>query len=60
MTAVKTYEKYAIEAAINGDDRAAYNAMMVHPLIGDFENSVACYKEMKDAHREFLPQFLGK
>ncbi len=60
MTAVKTYEKYAIEAAVNGDDRAAYNAMMVHPLIGDFENSVACYKEMKDAHREFLPQFLGK
>ena len=60
MTAVKTYEKYAIEAAMNGDDRAAYNAMMVHPLIGDFENSVACYKEMKDAHREFLPQFLGK
>ena len=60
MTTVKTYEKYAIEAAMNGDDRAAYNAMMVHPLIGDFENSVACYKEMKDAHREFLPQFLGK
>lgn len=60
MTTVKTYEKYAIEAAMNGNDRAAYNAMMVHPLIGDFENSVACYKEMKDAHREFLPQFLGK
>lgn len=60
MTAVKAYEKYAIEAAINGDDLAAYNAMTVHPLIGDFENSVACYREMKDAHREFLPQFLGK
>lgn len=60
MTVVKTYEKYTVEAGMNGDDRAAYNAMMVHPLIGDFKKSRDCYEEMKDAHREFLPQFLGK
>lgn len=58
MTAVKTYEKYTVEAAVTGSDRAAYNAMMVHPLIGDFANARACYEEMKDAHREYLPQFL--
>ena len=58
MTVVKAYEKYTVEAAISGDDRAAYNAMMLHPLIGDFANARACYEEMKDAHREFLPQFL--
>lgn len=58
MTAVKAYEKYTVLAAMTGDDLAAYNAMMVHPLIGDFENARACYREMKDAHREYLPQFL--
>ena len=58
MTTVKAYEKYTVEAALTGSDIAAYNAMMVHPLIGDFENSRACYREMKDAHREYLPQFL--
>ncbi len=58
MTAVKAYEKYTVEAAITGSDLAAYNAMMVHPLIGDFANARACYEEMKNAHREYLPQFL--
>ena len=58
MTAVKAYEKYTVEAAISGDDHMAYNAMMVHPLIGDFKNARACYNEMKNAHREYLPQFL--
>jgi len=58
MTSVKAYEKYTIEAALTGSDTAAYNAMMVHPLIGDFARSRACYEEMKDAHREFLPEFI--
>ena len=60
MTVVKSYEKYTVEAGMNGDDIAAYNALMVHPLIGDFAKARDCYEEMKDAHREFLPQFLGK
>ena len=58
MTSIKAYEKYTIEAAVTGNDIAAYNAMMVHPLIGDFARSRACYEEMKDAHREFLPEFI--
>ena len=58
MTAVKAYEKYTIEAAVTGSDTAAYAAMTVHPLIGDFARAKACYEELKDAHREFLPQFL--
>ena len=58
MTCIKAYEKYTIEAAVTGSDTAAYNAMMVHPLIGDYAKSRACYEELKDAHREFLPQFI--
>ena len=60
MTAVKAYEKYTVEAGMTGDLHAAYNAMMIHPLIGDFARAKACFEELKDAHREYLPQFLGK
>lgn len=58
MTTIKAYEKYTVAAAVSGNDYDSYNAMMIHPLIGDFEKARACYEEMKDAHREFLPQFL--
>lgn len=57
MRTVKAYEKYAVEAAISGDDEAAHNAMMLHPLIGDFENAVECYEEMKMAHLPYLSRF---
>ncbi len=57
MRIVKAYEKYTVEAAMNGDDEAAMNALMVHPLIGDYENAKACYEEMKVAHRNYLERF---
>jgi 6-phospho-beta-glucosidase len=57
MQSVKAYEKYAVEAALNGDDEAAMKALMVHPLIGDYENAKACYEEMKVAHRNYLERF---
>ena len=60
MTVVKAYEKYTVEAALTGDDGAAYNAMMLHPLIGDFKNARACYEELKKAHAQYLPQFRRK
>ncbi len=60
MKVVKEYEKYTVEAAVNGDDRAAMNALMIHPLIGDYERARKCYYEMKQAHMEYLPQFFNK
>ena len=54
---VKEYEKLTVIAALNGDDDAALNALMLHPLVGDFIAAKACYEEMKLAHREHLPQF---
>ncbi len=57
MRVVKTYEKYAVEAGITGSDEAALNALMVHPLCGDFAQSKACFEEMKAAHKQYLPQF---
>ncbi len=60
MKVVKEYEKYTVEAAKNGDDSAAMNALMIHPLVGDYKRAYACYYEMKQAHMDFLPQFFKK
>ena len=60
MKVVKEYEKYTVEAAKNGDDEAAMNALMIHPLVGDYKRAHACYYEMKQAHMDFLPQFFKK
>ena len=57
MRIVKTYEKYTVEAGMTGSDAAAMNALMVHPLVGDYEKALKCFTEMKWAHKEFLPQF---
>lgn len=54
---VKTYERLAIEAAVHGDRDAAMAALLTHPLIGDFSQAKACFMEMLEAHREYLPQF---
>ncbi|MBQ3151451.1 MAG: 6-phospho-beta-glucosidase [Clostridia bacterium] len=60
MRIVKDYEKYAVEAALTGSDTAALNALLVHPLVGDWEKAQRCFEEMKEAHKEFLPQFFNK
>jgi 6-phospho-beta-glucosidase len=57
MRVVKTYEKYAVKAAITGDDDYAIKGLLVHPLVGDWEKTVACFNELKEAHKEFLPQY---
>ena len=60
MKVVKEYEKYTVIAARDGDDDAAMNALMIHPLVGDYKRAKACYYEMKQAHMDFLPQFFKK
>lgn len=57
MRIVKEYEKYTVEAATTGSDRAALNALLVHPLVGDWEKATQCFEEMKQAHKQYLPQF---
>jgi len=57
MRTVKTYERYAVEAALNGCRDAAIRALMANPLISDVDAAKACFDEMLEAHREYLPQF---
>lgn len=57
MSVVKEYERYTVKAARDGDEEAALNALLIHPLVGDWEKAYNCFKEMKFAHKEYLPQF---
>lgn len=54
---VKTYERLAVEAAVHGDRDMAMAAMLSHPLIGDFDKARACFHELLEAHKPYLPQF---
>lgn len=55
MRTVKAYEKLTIEAALTGNDMIALNALMLNPLLGDFQATKACYFELKEAHKKYLP-----
>ncbi|MDR2525661.1 MAG: 6-phospho-beta-glucosidase [Oscillospiraceae bacterium] len=57
MRTVKSYERYTVEAAVTGNEDAAMNALLLHPLVGDWEKAYACFQEMKQAHKAYLPQF---
>jgi len=58
MQCVKAYENHTVQAAIHGSDAEAIQALLIHPLVGDFANAVACYEEMKIAHKKYLTQFV--
>lgn len=57
MRVVKEYEKYTVKAGMSGSDEDAMNALLIHPLIGDWDTALKCYEEMKLAHKDYLPQF---
>lgn len=57
MRVVKAYEKYTVEGAVNGDEQAVINGLLVHPLVGDWEKATKCFEELKQAHKDFLPEF---
>lgn len=57
MRVVKEYEKYTVKAAMSGSVEDAMNALLIHPLIGDWDKASECFEEMKQAHKKYLPQF---
>jgi len=60
MQAVKAYEKLTVQAAIGGRRADALAALMVHPLIGDYNRALAALDEMIKANAEYLPVGLLK
>ena len=57
MRTIKTYERYTVKAALNGSKDDAIRALMANPLISDVDAAKACFEEMLEAHRAYLPQF---
>lgn len=57
IQAIKCYERHAVKAAITGDREEAIRAMSMNPLMNDLNTSIACFDEMLEAHKEYLPQF---
>ncbi len=54
---VKTYERYAVVAALSGSRIDALRALSANPLITDIEAGAACFDEMLEAHKVYLSNF---
>ncbi|WP_274365697.1 6-phospho-beta-glucosidase [Paenibacillus thermotolerans] len=57
MRMVKAYERETVAAAVTGSEEAAMRALMMNPLVGDCQTALACFQELKEAHKDYLPQF---
>jgi 6-phospho-beta-glucosidase len=57
LAQVKAYEVLTVEAAVHGDRRAAYQALLAHPLGPPADRIQAVLEDMLETHREYLPQF---
>jgi len=54
---VKSYEILTVEAAVHGDRRAAYLALLAHPLGPEAGRVQAVLDDMLQTNRQWLPQF---
>lgn len=57
LAAVKSYEILTANAATHGDRRAAYQALLSHPLGPSAENVGAVLTDLLKTHAAYLPQF---
>ena len=57
MLMMKAYEKHAVNAALTGDEDEAIRALLINPLTGDYNKLKPAFDELKEVHKNFLPQF---
>lgn len=57
ITRVKAYELLTVEAAVHGDRKAAYKALLSHPLGPPADKIKDVLDDLLETNREFLPQF---
>jgi 6-phospho-beta-glucosidase len=57
VSQVKSYELLTVEAAVHGDRKAAYQALLAHPLGPQADKVQAVLDNMLESHREYLPKF---
>lgn len=54
---VKMYELLAVEAAVQGDKNALYQALLTHPLGPSGDQVQAVMDDLLETNRQWLPQF---
>ncbi|MCX7682268.1 MAG: 6-phospho-beta-glucosidase [Anaerolineae bacterium] len=54
---VKMYELLTVEAAVHGDRKAAFAALLTHPLGPGADRVQAVLDDMLETNRDYLPQF---
>jgi 6-phospho-beta-glucosidase len=57
LAQVKTYELLTVEAAVHGDRKAAFEALLAHPLGPKADRIQAVLDDLLETHRPYLPQF---
>jgi 6-phospho-beta-glucosidase len=57
LAEVKAYEILTVEAAVNGDRNAAYQALLAHPLGPSADRVQAVLDDLLETHKAHLPQF---
>jgi 6-phospho-beta-glucosidase len=55
--AVKAYEELTVLAGAEGDEQAALQALLAHPLVPSFVAAQGLWAAIKEANRAYLPQF---
>jgi 6-phospho-beta-glucosidase len=56
---VKAYEILTAEAAVTGDRKAAYQALLAHPLGPPADQISTVLEDMLNINRQYLPQFFS-
>ncbi|GAP05764.1 MAG TPA: 6-phospho-beta-glucosidase [Anaerolinea thermolimosa] len=56
---VKAYELLTVEAAVHGDRKAAYQALLAHPLGPEVPEIQAVLDDLLHTNRPYLPQFFA-
>jgi 6-phospho-beta-glucosidase len=54
---VKAYEELTVAAGVTGDVALAIQALVANPFIPSVKIAREIWKEMSEAHRQYLPQF---
>jgi 6-phospho-beta-glucosidase len=59
ITQIKMVELLTVEAAVNGDRRALYQALLAHPLGPTADQVQAVLDDLLETNRPWLPQFFA-
>ncbi len=57
LAQVKSYELLTVEAAVHGDRKAAYQALLAHPLGPKADQVQAVLDDMLETNKMYLPRF---